>query len=40
MKTAGEVIFAAASTLIYQVFNGVPNMNRVYLRLRQQYHFW
>jgi hypothetical protein len=40
MKTAGEVIFAAVSTLTQTVFNGVPNMNRLYSRLRQQYHFW
>jgi hypothetical protein len=36
--TAGEVLFATASTLTHQVFNGVLHMNRVYFRLRQQYH--
>jgi hypothetical protein len=35
--TAGEVIFAPASTLTHQVFNGPPNMNRAYFRLRHQY---
>jgi hypothetical protein len=40
MMTAGEVIFAAASTPTHQVFNGVANMDRVYFRLRQQYQFW
>jgi len=34
--TNGEVIFAAASTLTHQVFNGSPNMNRAYFRLRHQ----
>jgi hypothetical protein len=34
---AGEVIFAAASTLIHQAFNGLLNMNRVFFRLRHQY---
>src|SRR6266566_6935789 len=37
---AGEVIFAAASTLTHRVFNGLPNMHRVYFRLRHQYQIW
>jgi hypothetical protein len=35
--TDGEVIFATASTLTHQVFNSLPNINRAYFRLRQQY---
>jgi hypothetical protein len=38
--TDGEVIFATASTLTHQVFDGLPNMNRVCFRLRQQYQIW
>jgi hypothetical protein len=38
--TDGEVIFVAASTPTHRVFNGLPNMHRVYFRLRHQYHFW
>ena len=34
--TDGEVIFGAANTLIYQIFNAPPNMNRAYFRLRRQ----
>jgi hypothetical protein len=38
--TAGEVIVAGASTQTHRVFNGLPNMHRVYFRLRQQYREW
>jgi hypothetical protein len=34
--TDGEVMFTMTSTLTYQVFIGLPNMNRAYFRLRQQ----
>jgi hypothetical protein len=33
-------MFATASTLTHQVFNGLPNVNRAYFRLRQQYQNW
>jgi hypothetical protein len=36
-NTAGEVIFASASTQTHQVSNGLPTMNRAHFRLRQQY---
>ena len=35
-RARGEVIFAAASTLTHQVFNGPPHMNRTYCKLRHQ----
>jgi hypothetical protein len=35
--TAGEVLFAMASALTHQVFNGLPNVDSAYCRLRQQY---
>jgi hypothetical protein len=38
--TAGEVSFSGTSTLTNTIFRLVPHVNRVYLRLRQQYHFW
>jgi hypothetical protein len=36
--TNGEVIFAAASTLTHQVFNGMPNMNRAYSDFASSLH--
>jgi hypothetical protein len=38
--TAGEVSFVGTNTLTNLVFKLVPNVNRVQVRLRQQYHFW
>jgi len=37
MTTAGEVMFATASTPTHLVFNGLPHMNRAYFRRRRQY---
>jgi hypothetical protein len=38
--TDGEVSFAGISTLTNPVFRLVLNVNRAYVRLRHQYHFW
>jgi hypothetical protein len=34
--SAGEVMFAGASTLTNEVFKCLSNMNRAYFRIRQQ----
>jgi hypothetical protein len=37
METAGECIFVGSGTLIQRVFESLPHVNHVYLRLHQQY---